>query len=239
MEELRVHALSTSGFAAGQSVETAPAAPLMLPPPAFVVALVLPPTAFALLVALVLPPSFAVAEVFDVALVPPAEEPSPPVPVETPPVATDAPPPLSLEPQDALMARTIEIIKVEATRVVFIVHFSVNCHDHRRRPRFGCRNLTRSRLPVYRGFADVSRRRSSARLSRAVLSRVSFCLQDSYVEPISASILGESRDNALGSGVLIAPILCRIADACGVEHSPVNVFRQLDLVESLKNNAGS
>lgn len=131
MEELRVHALSTSGFAAGQSVEAAPAAPLMLPPTAVVVLvpLVLPPAAFAVLVPLVIPPSFSEAEVFDVALVPPAEELSPPVPLEAPPVATDAPPPLSLEPQDALIARTIEIIKVEATRVVFIVRFSVNCYD--------------------------------------------------------------------------------------------------------------
>src|SRR5512133_2862084 len=114
MEELRVHALSTSGFAAGQSVEAAPPPALAPPPSAFalLVALVLPPTAFVLLVALVLPPSFSVAEVVDVALAPPAEERSPPVPVEAPPVATDAPPPLSLEPQDALIARTIEIIRV-------------------------------------------------------------------------------------------------------------------------------
>src|SRR5512145_3291003 len=152
MDELRVHALSTTGLLAGHSVEAAPA-----------LALVLPPTAAAPPVALVLPPTEGV----DVALVPPVEEPTPPVPVETPPVPVETPP-LSLEPQDALIARTIETIKVEATRVVFIVLFSVNCHDHRQRPRFGCRNLTRSRLPMDRGFADVPRRRSSARLIRAV-----------------------------------------------------------------------
>ena len=115
MEELRVHAVSTSGFAAGHSIEAAPPPALAPPPPTLapLVALVLPPTAFALLVALVLPPSFSVAEGVDVALVPPAEERSP-VPVDVPPDATDAPPPLSLEPQDALIARTTDIIKVEA-----------------------------------------------------------------------------------------------------------------------------
>ncbi|MFC1643242.1 hypothetical protein ACFL5O_11255 [Myxococcota bacterium] len=49
----------------------------------------------------------------------------PPLPDKVPPFDAGPPPSSSLEPHDALDAKTIDRIKLEATRVLFIVRFSM------------------------------------------------------------------------------------------------------------------